>query len=271
MHAALRRHDVIGKRHQRFVVAVVILNGDLRGFVVRFTFHINDVVEHFAVLDGVEMLDKAAHAALIIQLVCDKLLTARIRHGNLNAGVEKRLLSHPVENGIIIKFDRFRKNFGIRHKTDIQSVLLPTGTDMQEGSCDLSSFKPFRIHLAVMAVFDFRPYGKRIHDGSADAVQAAREFITARAEFSAGVKHGEYDLRCRNAKLCVHTARNTASIVLNGYASVRMKGHFYLRTNPRHRLIDGIVHDFIYEMMKTPLRGGADIHTGTLSNRFKSL
>ena len=122
-----------------------------------------------------------------------------------------------------------------------------------------------------MAVFDFRPYGKRVHDGSADAVQAARELITARAEFSPCVKHGEYDLRRRDSKLCVHTARDAASVVLNGYASVRMKGHFYLRTYPRHRFVDGIVHDFIYEMMKAPLRGGADIHTGTLPNRFKSL
>jgi hypothetical protein len=122
-----------------------------------------------------------------------------------------------------------------------------------------------------VAVFYLRPNGQRVYDGSAYAVQTARKFIAARAEFTSGVKNGEYDLGRRNSKLFINTAGNASTVILNGNASVRVKRHVHLIADARHRFVDGVIHDFVYEMMESSLRRRSDIHTGSLSDSLQAL
>jgi hypothetical protein len=44
-----------------------------------------------------------------------------------------------------------------------------------------------------------------------------------------------------------------------------------MRTIPRQRLADGVVHDFVYEMVKTLCVGGRNIHTRTLTDMFQTV
>ena len=39
----------------------------------------------------------------------------------------------------------------------------------------------------------------------------------------------------------------------------------------RQRLIDGVVHDLVDEMVQTGRAGGANVHTGTLPNSLQTL
>ena len=50
-----------------------------------------------------------------------------------------------------------------------------------------------------------------------------------------------------------------------------MKGDFNMRTYSRHRLIYGVINNFIYEMMKTPLGCASDIHSGAFTDRLQPL
>ena len=45
----------------------------------------------------------------------------------------------------------------------------------------------------------------------------------------------------------------------------------YLGAEARKGLVDGVVDYFIYQMVKTPYRGSADIHSGAFSYRFQTL
>ena len=269
MRTALGRYDVIGKRHDGFVIAVVILNGDLCRFIIGLIRHINDVVKHFAMLDGVEMLNKALDTALVAKLVGNEILGSGVCDGNFNACVEESLLTHTIEDGNVIKYGGFRKDFGVGHKTDVKTVLFAARADVCKRARHLTSFKAFGIHFACMTVFHLCPKRKCVDDRGTDAMKTAGEFITACAEFTACVQDRENDLQRGNTELLIDTARNTAAVILNRYAAVGVEGHLDLRTNSRHCFVNGVIYDFINKVVQTSLRRGADIHTGTFSDCFE--
>ena len=64
---------------------------------------------------------------------------------------------------------------------------------------------------------------------------------------------------------------NAAAVVDDGDAVIDMYGDFDGVTVAGERFIDGIVDDFIHQVMQTPLAGIADVHAGALSDRFQAL
>ena len=62
----------------------------------------------------------------------------------------------------------------------------------------------------------FQPFGKGVDDRKPDAVQTAGNFISAAAEFTARMEHGENNFKCRFADLCIDAGGNTASVIAHG-------------------------------------------------------
>ena len=124
--------------------------------------------------------------------------------------------------------------------------------------------------LSAGTDFDRQPFGQGIYDRSAYAVQAARYFIASAAEFSAGMQNGEYDFHRVHARLVIDTCRNTAPVIRNRNGFIFIDGHFDVRAETGQRFIDGVIHNFIDQMVESSGRSRADIHTGTLSDCFQT-
>ena len=86
MHAALGRVDVICKRDDDLVIAVVVLQGDLGLGVASFALHVDDLVVQRGLILVYER-NKLADAAGVAHLVLLLLAFALILGGDVKAAV----------------------------------------------------------------------------------------------------------------------------------------------------------------------------------------
>ena len=111
---------------------------------------------------------------------------------------------------------------------------------------------------------------QRVHARHANAVQSARNFVGGGIELSAGVQHGHHHLR-RGQPLAVNIhliGRNAAAVVDDGNGIVDVDGDVDAIGKSCQRFIDGVVDDFVNQVMQAHLAGRADIHRRTLAHRF---
>ena len=101
-------------------------------------------------------------------------------------------------------------------------------------------------------------------------MKTARELISAAAELTARVQLGKHDFDRRFALFFYYSRGNAASVVGDCDRTVFLYLHENGVAKARHGFVDGVVHDFVDEMVKTALVRGTDIHAGTLSDRFKT-
>jgi len=100
-------------------------------------------------------------------------------------------------------------------------------------------------------------------------MQTTRNFISTTAKFPPCMQYGEYHFQCRNTFLMMNTHRNTTSIIFYGYRVILINGNHNFCTIPSQSLVNGIIHNFIYQMMQSFFAGRTNIHTGAFSNRFQ--
>ena len=100
-------------------------------------------------------------------------------------------------------------------------------------------------------------------------MESARHFVSAAAKFSAGVQHGVHHFKCIFSG-GVFTNWNAATIVGDSDGIIFVDAHKNARCMPGHRFVNGVVNDFVDKVMQAALIGRADVHAGTLANRFKS-
>ena len=100
-------------------------------------------------------------------------------------------------------------------------------------------------------------------------MESARYFVAAAAKFSAGVQHSVHHFK-RIFSSGVFTNWNTATIVGDRDGIIFVDAHKNARCMSGHRFVNGVVNDFVDKVMQTALIGRADVHAGTLANRFKS-
>ena len=102
-------------------------------------------------------------------------------------------------------------------------------------------------------------------------VQAAGDLVAAAAELAAGVEHGEHHLQRGAARLGLNVHGNAASVIADGDGVAVVDGHMNIGTKARQRLVDGVVHDLIDQMVQAAGTGRADIHTGPLTHGLQPL
>ena len=101
-------------------------------------------------------------------------------------------------------------------------------------------------------------------------MESAGYFVSPASEFAAGVEHGEYHLHGGKSGLFLYVYRDSTAIVNDRDGIVLVDLHINVRTESGQRLIYGIVHDFIYKMMKSSGRGAAYIHSRPFPYCFQS-
>ena len=102
-------------------------------------------------------------------------------------------------------------------------------------------------------------------------MQAAGHLVAAAPELAAGVQHGEHHRHGGDPQLFVHAHRDAPAIVPHRHDVPRQHIHLDMGAVTRQSLVDGVIHDLIYQMMQPPRPGGADIHARAFADGFQPL
>ena len=192
-----------------------------------------------------------------------------IGDGNGQTCIQECLLTHTlVEN--FIGVDHIVEHLRIGLEGDLRSGAVGGAHDAH----GLGDGAPGELHLVEMAVLmdaDSQPCGQGVDDGGADAVEAAGDLIAAAAELAAGMEDGENDLQSGLAGLRLDIHGDAAAVVGDGDGITGVDGDGDVLAVSGQRLVDGVVHDLVHQMVQIGGAGGADIHTGALANGLQAL
>ena len=113
---------------------------------------------------------------------------------------------------------------------------------------------------------------ERVYHRGTDAVKTACRFgVPITAKFTAGMKRCHHGLKRGHFCLLMNINGNTAAIVCNAHAILGQEYNLNMVGIATHSFITTVIKDLPNEVMETLKTGGADIHTRTLSHRFKTL
>ena len=141
--------------------------------------------------------------------------------------------------------------------------------NLADGLAALVALRPDR---AVAPDLEVEPLRERVDDRDADAVQAARDLVAAAvAELAAGVQRGQHDLGGGLACFFMPLDGDAAAVVDDGAAVVRMQGDGDPLGMAGDRLVHGVVHDLVDEVVQPAGAGRADVHAGALADGLEAL
>ena len=198
---------------------------------------------------AVELGDKFADAALVAQLLPLLLLGALVLHDDGETGVQKRLLTHALEEHAIV-IDRVVKHLGIGMEAHLRAVFVGLADDLHL--------------LRDMAAGEFHL------EDIADAVQTAGNLVAPAAELSARVQHRVDDLERWLARLLLNVHGDAAAVIGHTDALAVFDGDLDMRAEARERLVDGVIHDLVYKVMQTARARRADVHAWAHTHRFQT-
>ncbi len=242
-------------------------------------FHLHAVLCPFAVDDiiidrcgaPVQILDKFLNSALIMIGFASDGVLSFIGQSNFQSLCQKCHLSQTDLQRLKIKFCHFKDLF-VRKKADRspgQTRL--TGTDHLQRITYLSPFVPLSVELSLAADRNLQPFGKRIDDRSSHSMESAGYLISSAAEFSARVQDCEYHLHCRLSRFMIDPGWDPSPVIFHCDGIICMNRHLDVSAVPGKRLINGIIHDLIYQMMKSFDGYIINVHAGSFPDRFESL
>ena len=132
---------------------------------------------------------------------------------------------------------------------------------------------PGELHLidpAVPVDLNGEPLGKGIDHAGAHAVEATGDFISATAEFAAGMEDGVHHLQGGTAGLGLNIHGDAAAVIHYGDGVALVDLHQDVGAVACQGLVDGVVHDLIDQVMEAGGGGRADIHARALAHRFQA-
>jgi hypothetical protein len=125
--------------------------------------------------------------------------------------------------------------------------------------------------VAVKVDLDLEQGRQGVHHRHADAVQAAGHRVGLAVELAARVQRGHHDLNRRAVLNRVLIDRDTAAVVLHPDAAVGQQRDLDGVAVAGQRLVDGVVHDLVDEVMQSSRTGRADVHSRALADGLKTL
>ena len=139
---------------------------------------------------------------------------------------------------------------------------------------EFAGFAAAEAHLVGLATaIDLHVEAGRqgVHDGGADAVEAARGRVGAAAELTAGVELGVDNLDARQPLSGHDVDRDASAVVGDGGGVVGVQAHVDRVAVAFQGLVDRVVDDLPEAVHETPVVGGADVHAGALAHGLEPL
>ena len=216
------------------------------------------------------MLHEVGDAALVLEL--DLLAgAALVDQLDLQAAGQEGGLAQALGEGLEVELDLVAEDLHVRLEGDRRAGGLD-GAALLELGGRLAALVGLGPDVAVAPDLEVELLGERVDDRDADAVQPARDLVAAAvAELAAGVEGGEHDLGRGLAQLRVLLDGDAAAVVDDGAAVVGVKGDDDLLGVAGDRLVDGVVHDLVDEVMEAAGAGRADVHARALADGLEAL
>src|SRR6266540_1664952 len=262
----LDRVDVVHEREDRLVVAVVVLHRDLDVRAVRLLRE-PDWIRVERVLRPVDPLHVLRDPAVVLEDV--PAAVDLVDDDDPQPAVQERELAEALGEGVVVELDGL-EDLGVRTERDDRASAFGRADDLEVRRF-LPAGEAHPILFGVAPHADLEPFAQAIHDGQADAVQAARHAVHLSLELPAAVHPRQDELDAGHAVLGMDVHRDSASVVRDGHGSIRVEGDLDVLAEPRHRLVDRVVDDLVDEVMEAARVDAPDVHRGAFSDRLQAL
>jgi hypothetical protein len=286
--AAVRGVDVVGKAQKQLVVAGIVLQSDLRHAAVGLPLEVDDVgVQHFQLALFAQIGDKALDAALVahdLGAVAGVALLPILQHGgvqltligqgDLDTGVQEAFLPQALFQRVEVVDGGVLEHLRVGFEGDPGAGdALGYRADALEVAVRVAAPEGLLVLLAVAAHIDSEPLGAGVDHRSAHAVQAAGHLVAGifAAELAAGVQDGVHHGDGGQTGVGLNVHGDATSVIGDLNDIVLQDLDLDVVAVTRQRLVNGVVHDLVHQMMQTALTGGADIHTRALAHRLQTL
>ena len=285
MGTALGRVHVVGEAEQQFVIAViVILQCHFGHGALALAFHIHDLRgQRGEVAALAQVADEGTDAALVAHGLGADLAAlalfflravafgALVCQGDADTGVQERFFSQTLEQRFIAVQRGFLEHFRIRLEGYCGA-----------GGCRCADFFQIIIGLAaleallilgpVAADADGQPFRQGVYNRCTDAVQTTGHLVAGilAAELTAGVQHGIDDRHGRDAQLRLDIHGDAAAVIGNFDDVAGFDRYFDMGAVSGQRFVDGVIDDFVDQVVQAGRAGGTNIHAGALAHSFES-
>ena len=134
-----------------------------------------------------------------------------------------------------------------------------------------AALKSLLMLLTLAMDNNLNPLTEGVDHGHANAVQTAGHLVATRAEFAAGMEHGQHRLEGAASGARVNIGGNAAAVVGDAGGAIGVDHHQDRVAMAGQGLIHSVVHHLVDEMVQAAGTGGADVHAGPLAHRFQAL
>ena len=259
--AAFDGVDQVGERVKPFDVLVGVLETGLYRNAVLFAADDDRSGRQrlFALVDVGDELRDAAFVmicpGLAFGFVDEDKLESRDQEGHLAEAIAQRL----GRKGDLVE------NFRVGPECHRRAALRRRRAAGQAGNgrAALETFVPFP---AVAVDRDLQPFGKRVDDRNADAVQAAGDLVIVIVELAARVQHRQHHFEGGTPVGGMRIHGNAAAVVADADALVGVQRHRDFRAEAGQRLVDRIVNHLVHAVVEPSRRRIADVHARPLAD-----
>ena len=275
MGAAVALRDVVGERQHVLVIGIVPFEGDVDADPVAHRRN-GDRLGKQRDLGAVEPFDEGPDPALVVKLVLDPLLMARVDEDQPNPRVEEGELAKAVLELVEIEFDDLERFRAWQEGYAGAFLALGSRADDLQRRLGIAVPKAHEMLFPVAPDGEVEPLRKRVDDADADAVEAAGHLVgvvvAAVLELSAGVELGHDDLGRRDAFALMDAGRDAAAVVLDRDRPVGIQLDDDPVAMAGEGFVDRIVRDLEHHMVEArSVVGVADVHAGALAHRVEAL
>ena len=273
--AAVALRDVVGERQDVLVIAVVPFERDVDADPVAHRRNGDGLGEQGA-LGAIEPFYESGDPALVIKLVLNPLVMPRISEDQAHTRIQESELAVAMLELLEIEVGDL-EGVGARQEGHAGALLaLGCRADDLERRLGLAVAKAHEMLLAVAPDGQIEPFGERIDDADADAVETAGHLVgiivAGVLELTASMKLGHDDFSRRHAFLRMDSGRDSAAIVLDRHGTVGIELNEDPVAMAGKRFVDRIVADLEHHMVKTrAVVGVTDVHAGALAHRVEAL
>ena len=267
--AALVRVDVVGKGVDRVLVRGVPLHRDLDVAFLTFGLEVGDPLVD-RILRRVHVRDEIPDPAFVVEL--DVLAAgALVGEADPQPARQERGLAQALAERLVRPVDLL-EDLGVRQERDRRAGVRRLAGDL-EARRRLAARELLAVELAVAPDLGGQPLGECVHDGDADAVEAARDLVRSivAAELAAGVQLRQHHRQRGDPSLICHRVDGDAgAVVADRDRVVRMDGHVDRVRAARKGLVDRVVDRLVDEMMEPARTRRADVHARPQPDRLEA-
>ena len=192
-----------------------------------------------------------------------------VRQRNGDALIQVRQLTHAVGEGVAVVHECF-KNLVVGLEFDGGAPLVG-GADFPHGVLLLASGVFLFVYFSVAVHLGPQQGGKGIHTGNPDAVQTAGNLVRVLVKLAPGTNLGHDDLKGADALLFVHVDGDATSVVRDANSVVFRDGHCDRVAVAGKRFVNGVVDDFVHQMVQASDSHVSDVHRRTHAHVLHAL